>query len=61
MTAPSRRPEIARRRRRQEKLTLLRKRYASAKSEADRAKIVEKIKRIYPARAPEDVLRVEQK
>ncbi len=58
MTAPSRRPEIARRRRRQEKLTLLRKRYATAKSDADRNKIVEKIKRMYPARSPEEVLRV---
>ncbi len=61
MTGPSRRPEIARRRRRQEKLTLLRKRYAAAKSEADRAKIIEKVKRIYPARSPEEVLRVEKK
>ncbi len=61
MTAPSRRPEIARRRRRQEKLTLLRKRYAAANSDADRAKIVEKIKRMYPARPPEEVLRVTEK
>ncbi len=61
MTGPSRRPEIARRRARKEKLTLLRKRYTTAANAADRDKIVAKIKRIYPGRSPEEVLRVQEK
>ncbi len=58
MTAPSRRPEIRQRRKRKEKVTLLRKHYATAKTDADRNKIVEKAKRMYPGRAPEEVLRI---
>ncbi len=56
MTAPSRRPEIKQRRKRKEKITLLRRRYASAKTDADRSKIAEKVKRLYPGRTPEEVL-----
>ncbi len=56
MTAPSRRPEIKQRRKRKEKITLLRRRYATAKTDADRTRIVEKVKRLYPGRAPEEVL-----
>lgn len=58
MTAPSRRPEIRQRRKRNEKITLLRKRYATATSEADKNKIIEKVKRLYKGRAPEEVLRI---
>ncbi len=56
MTAPSRRPEIKQRRKRKEKITLLRRRYATAKTDADRNKIVEKVRRLYPGRVPEEVL-----
>ncbi len=56
MTAPSRRPEIKQRRKRKEKITLLRRRYATAKTEADRNKIVDKVRRLYPGRTPEEVL-----
>jgi hypothetical protein len=48
MTTPSRRSEIARQRVRKEKVALLRKRYASASSEADRSKITEKLQRVAP-------------
>ena len=56
MTAPSRRPEIRQRRKRKAKITLLRNHYAAAKGDAERSKIVEKVKRLYPGRAPEEVL-----
>ncbi|HEY7617577.1 MAG TPA: DUF6800 family protein [Terriglobales bacterium] len=46
MSAPSRRPEIRRRRTRKEKVTMLRKRYAAASSEADRARIAAKLQRL---------------
>ncbi len=58
MTAPSRRPEIRQRRKRKEKVILLRKHYASAKTAADREQIVEKVKRLYKGRSPEEVLRI---
>ncbi len=56
MTAPSRRPEIRQRRRRKQKITLLRKRFAAAKTDAERTKIAEKVKRLYPGRSAEEVL-----
>ncbi len=56
MTAPSRRPEIRQRRKRKEKVQLLRKRYATATSAADRDKIVEKVRKLYKGRSPEEVL-----
>ena len=40
MSAPSRRPEIRRRRARQHKITTLRKRLAAAKSDADRDRVI---------------------
>ena len=43
MSAPSRRPEIRRRRARQHKITTLRKRLASAKSDADRDRVTAKL------------------
>jgi hypothetical protein len=45
MSAPSRRPEIRRRRTRREKILKLRKRYAAA-SESDRKRIAEKLHRL---------------
>jgi hypothetical protein len=46
MSAPSRRPEIRRRRTRHEKILKLKKRYAAASSEADRTRIVAKLQRL---------------
>jgi hypothetical protein len=43
MSAPSRRPEIRRRRVRQEKITKLRKRIAAAKSESERSPLLAKL------------------
>jgi hypothetical protein len=43
MSAPSRRPEIRRRRTRSEKITQLRKRLAAAKTDADRNRITAKL------------------
>lgn len=46
MSAPSRRPEIRRRRTRNEKIAKLRKRHATASTEADRARIAAKLLRL---------------
>jgi hypothetical protein len=46
MSAPSRRPEIRRRRTRSEKIQMLRKRYAAATAEADRTRIRAKLQRM---------------
>lgn len=43
MSAPSRRPEIRRRRTRKEKIVQLRKRLAAAKTDADRANLTAKL------------------
>jgi hypothetical protein len=43
MSAPSRRPEIRRRRTRHEKITTLRKRLATAQNDADRNRISTKL------------------
>jgi hypothetical protein len=43
MSAPSRRPEIRRRRARAEKIVKLRKRLASPRSEADRSRVSAKL------------------
>jgi len=43
MSAPSRRPEIRRRRTRKEKIAQWRKRLAAAKTDADRARITAKL------------------
>ena len=57
MTTPSRKSEIRRRRARKEKIALLRKRYASAKSEGDQARIVEKLRRLSPTFSMEEFLK----
>jgi len=46
MSAPSRRPEIRRRRTRKEKILSLRKRHANATAEADRSRIAAKLHRL---------------
>jgi hypothetical protein len=46
MSAPSRRPEIRRRRTRKEKITQLRKRLAAAKTDADRSRITAKLHKL---------------
>lgn len=46
MSAPSRRPEIRRRRTRKEKISSLRKRHTSATSEAERTRLADKLKRL---------------
>ncbi len=46
MSGPSRRPEIRRRRARKETILKLRRRYAKANSDAERSRILEKVKRV---------------
>jgi hypothetical protein len=46
MSAPSRRPEIRRRRTRKEKILSLRKRLQAAANEAERARITAKLERL---------------
>jgi hypothetical protein len=46
MSAPSRRPEIRRRRTRSEKITKLKKRLSAASTETDRARITAKLHRM---------------
>ena len=46
MSAPSRRPEIRRRRTRKEKILKLRKRLAAAKSESDRSPLTAKLEKL---------------
>lgn len=46
MSAPSRRPEIRRRRSRKEKIVQLRKRLAAAKTEADRSRLTAKLHKL---------------
>lgn len=46
MSAPSRRPEIRRRRTRKEKIVQLRKRLAAAKTDADRSRITAKLQKL---------------
>ncbi len=46
MSAPSRRPEIRRRRTRKDKIGQLRKRLAAAKTDADRNKITAKLHKL---------------
>lgn len=46
MSAPSRRPEIRRRRVRKGKITQLRKRLAAAKTDADRSQIAAKLHKL---------------
>ena len=46
MSAPSRRPEIRRRRTRNEKIAQLRKRLSAAKADADRERITAKLHKL---------------
>lgn len=46
MSAPSRRPEIRRRRTRKEKILRLRKRLAAAKSDPDRERLSAKLRKL---------------
>jgi hypothetical protein len=46
MSAPSRRPEIRRRRTRKEKIVQLRKRLAAAKTDADRSRLTAKLHKL---------------
>ena len=46
MSAPSRRPEIRRRRTRKEKITQLRKRLAAAKTDTDRSRLTAKLQKL---------------
>jgi len=46
MSGPSRRPEIRRRRTRKEKISKLKKRHATASSEAERSRIAAKLQRL---------------
>jgi hypothetical protein len=46
MSAPSRRPEIRRRRTRNEKIVQLRKRLAAAKTDADRDRLTAKLHKL---------------
>ena len=46
MSAPSRRPEIRRRRTRREKIVQLRKRLAAAKTDADKTRITAKLHKL---------------
>jgi hypothetical protein len=46
MSAPSRRPEIRRRRARKEKIHQLRKRLAAAKTDSDRSRLVAKLHKL---------------
>ncbi len=48
MSAPSRRPEIRRRRTRQHKIVALRRRYQAAKSDPDREHIFARARQISP-------------
>jgi len=57
MTTPSRKAELRRRRTRLAKLKLLRKRYAAARSEADRQAILEKVGRLSPRATKEEFLK----
>jgi len=57
MTTPSRNSEIRRRRARKAKIALLRKRYATAASEGDRTRIVEKLRRLSPTFSMEEFLK----
>ena len=49
MSAPSRRPEIRRRRTRKEKIHQLRKRLAASSSDADRTRLTQKLNRLAQA------------
>jgi len=57
MSAPSRRPEIRRRRTRQHKITILRKRLAASMTDADRNRITAKLHKLAIASPGQPLLR----
>jgi len=57
MSAPSRRPEIRRRRSRKEKITQLRKRLAAAKTDADRSRLTAKLHKLEVASPGQPLLK----
>jgi hypothetical protein len=57
MSAPSRRPEIRRRRARQHKIASLRKRLAAAQSDADRNRVTSKLHRLAVASPGQPLLK----
>ena len=57
MTTPSRKSEIRRRRARKEKIALLRQRYASAPSDGERNRLLEKLRRVSPTFSMEEFLK----
>jgi len=57
MSNPSRKSEIRRRRTRKEKVSLLRKRYATAKSDPDRKKILERLQKVAKGMSSEQFLK----
>lgn len=52
----ARKSEINRRRARRQKLLGLRQRYAAAKTESERAKVLERVRRLRPAPTQQDFL-----
>lgn len=57
MSAPSRRPEIRRRRTRKEKIVQLRKRLAAAKTDADRQRLQVKLHKLSVASPGQPLLK----
>jgi hypothetical protein len=57
MSAPSRRPEIRRRRTRKEKIVHLRKRLAAAKTDADKTPIIAKLHKLAVASPGQPLLK----
>jgi uncharacterized protein DUF6800 len=57
MSAPSRRPEIRRRRTRKEKIVQLRKRLAAAKTDADRTRLTAKLQKLAVASPGQPLLK----
>ncbi|MFB3917888.1 MAG: DUF6800 family protein [Terriglobales bacterium] len=55
MSAPSRRPEIRRRRTRKQKIAKLRTRYAKATSQSDRDRVIQKVRLLSPTMTPEQL------
>jgi hypothetical protein len=57
MSAPSRRPEIRRRRARQHKITTLRKRLAASTTDADRNRVTAKLQKLSVASPGQPLLK----
>jgi hypothetical protein len=61
MTTPSRKSEIRRRWARARKITTLRRHYKTAKSDADKRAVLEKLQRLMPPMSADEFLRPMQK